>query len=224
MKKTLLITLATGAMAASALAQGTVAFQANAANGFVSYSLNGTTSVSAPTPAAGGVPGFGNANIGFFAAPDGTAVTLGANGLPTFSGAWTVAGSVLGISPTAGKTAATSFTLPAGAGAAGANVEMEIVGWTGTATSWADALAQGTDLYGFTGEIFNGSALGKMGWSQGTGNPNATPLPILPVNIVTGAGGYQGLVLQGNSITPEPTTIALGGLGAAALLLFRRRK
>jgi hypothetical protein len=37
----------------------------------------------------------------------------------------------------------------------------------------------------------------------------------------TGAGYLNTLVLVA---TPEPATIALGGLGAAALLLFRRRK
>jgi hypothetical protein len=40
---------------------------------------------------------------------------------------------------------------------------------------------------------------------------------------VFGAGAGQ---ISGFTITsvPEPSTIALGGLGAAALLLFRRRK
>jgi len=39
----------------------------------------------------------------------------------------------------------------------------------------------------------------------------------------TAAAGHQGdLALI--EVVPEPTTIALGGLGAAALLLFRRRK
>jgi len=222
MKKTLLITLATGALAASAMAQGTISFQASAANGLVSYSLDGGTTVagSVPTGANGGVPGFGIGNVAIYAAPNGTAVTL-ANGLPSFGAGWSVAGSVLGITPTPGKTAATSFTLPAGAGAPGANVELEIVGWTGTATSWADAVAQGTDLYGYTGEsLAAGGTLGALGWSQPTGNPTSTP-PGTPSATITGAGGYQGLILKS---VPEPTTIALGGLGAAALLLFRRRK
>jgi len=44
-------------------------------------------------------------------------------------------------------------------------------------------------------------------------------LPITPVSMVTGtATGFQSFAL-----TPEPTTIALGALGAAALLIRRRK-
>jgi PEP-CTERM motif len=40
----------------------------------------------------------------------------------------------------------------------------------------------------------------------------------------TAAAGHQGDLALGLVVVPEPTTLALGGLGAAALLLFRRRK
>jgi len=221
MKKTLLITLATGAMAASALAQGSISFQASAANGLVSYSLdNGATIAgSVPIGSAGGVPVFGIGNVAIYSAPNGTAVTLDAGGLPSFGGAWSVAGSVLGITPTPGKTAATSYTLAAASVAPGANVELEIVGWTGTATSWADAVAQGGDLYGYTGELVNGVALGSLGWSQPTGNPTSVP-PGTPAPVVTGAGGYQGLVLKN---VPEPTTIALLSASLVTLAFLRKR-
>lgn len=55
------------------------------------------------------------------------------------------------------------------------------------------------------------------------GQPSASVVP-QPINGngSLGAGGWNGnLVL---TTVPEPSTIALGGLGAAALLLFRRRK
>lgn len=49
-------------------------------------------------------------------------------------------------------------------------------------------------------------------------------LPITPVGMVTGAAnGFQAFALGGTTVIPEPTTIALGALGAA-VLLFRRRK
>jgi hypothetical protein len=50
-----------------------------------------------------------------------------------------------------------------------------------------------------------------------TGNPTAVP-PIAPVNLAT--SGLQGITL----VVPEPSVIALGLLGAGALLLLRRRK
>jgi hypothetical protein len=50
-----------------------------------------------------------------------------------------------------------------------------------------------------------------------TGNPNGTPATP-PANIVPGFDGIQ------MSVVPEPSVIALGALGAGALLMLRRRK
>jgi hypothetical protein len=81
----------------------------------------------------------------------------------------------------------------------------EVQGWTGNFASYAAAVAGGAAFVGETAEFVNN-----------TGNPN--PPATAPVN-TTGWNGNLILVA-----TPEPGTIALGGLGAAALLLFRRRK
>jgi hypothetical protein len=51
-----------------------------------------------------------------------------------------------------------------------------------------------------------------------TGNPEAIP-PGTPLNLV--AAGLTGFQME---ILPEPSVIALGALGAGALLLLRRRK
>jgi len=105
----------------------------------------------------------------------------------------------------------------ASTGVAGANVEMEVVGWAGTDTSFSAALADPSALVGWSGSAGSG---GSLGWSQitgGAGNPPGTA-----GTMVTGAGGFAGLELT--PTVPEPATIALGGLGAAALLMFRRRK
>jgi hypothetical protein len=225
--KKLLITIASTAVAAGALAQGQFQWTANAANGFVQWSTDKATATSLPTgnpsllPAAAGAPYTGEAlHLDFYAAPLGTVLTL-ANGLPSFTTAWTDVGVNLAqITPTAGKQNVT-VNLP-GNFTAGADVQLEVVGWTGTATSWAaEAAAPGGTLLGYSGESFNGSPLGALSWDQPTGNPNATPTPGLPGALTTGASGYEGLVLEP---VPEPATIALGGLGAAALLFFRRRK
>jgi len=61
--------------------------------------------------------------------------------------------------------------------------------------------------------------------AQFTATANVSPTPAVSIDagIPTPAGRWSGdLVLL--TPVPEPTTIALGGLGAAALLLFRRRK
>jgi hypothetical protein len=85
--------------------------------------------------------------------------------------------------------------------AAGTVGYFEVAGWTGNAASYAQA----TGDAGFT-TVFGGN----------TGGSGSPPAP--PVNL-TGWSGNLNL-----TPVPEPTTIALGGLGAAALLLFRRRK
>jgi len=71
-------------------------------------------------------------------------------------------------------------------------------------------------MFGWTGSTLSGGALS---WLNGTGSPAGSP-PTTPVNLTTGANGYNGLVL---TVVPEPTSFALLGLGAAALLVFRRR-
>jgi len=43
--------------------------------------------------------------------------------------------------------------------------------------------------------------------------------------IATGLGNSTGIAIQGLSLpVPEPSTLALAGLGTAGLLAFRRRK
>ncbi len=65
------------------------------------------------------------------------------------------------------------------------------------------------------------TGLGNVGWSgvfqNATGDPNKVPIPDSPATL----SGFTGV----NNVAPvpEPTTIALGVLGAAALLLRRRK-
>jgi len=213
MKKTLLITLATMGLAMGAFAQGQISFQATSANGFVQYSTDGVTVANYPI---GTLAGYGNATVAFFTAPNGTVLTLN-GGTPDFT-ACTANTLTATIATGAGKTSAKTITVANAAN--NVNVEMEVVAWAGTATSWAQAVAGGATLLGWSGKVFNSTQSGSLGWSQPTGDPGAA-IPNPPAGTVTGAGGYSGLIL---TPVPEPSTIALGGLGAAALLLFRRRK
>jgi len=89
------------------------------------------------------------------------------------------------------------------------NVELAIAGWTGTFANYAAALAGQAPTIGVTAAFGNPTG--------GGGAPPSTAATLVDWTQA------NSLVL-GSSITPEPTTLALGGLGAAALLLFRRRK
>jgi hypothetical protein len=89
------------------------------------------------------------------------------------------------------------------------NVELAIAGWTGSGfADYQAALEGGAPLIGIT-----------AAWGNPTGGAGSPP--------VTGAGfvdwvGTNSLILLAPA--PEPTTLAIGGLGVGALLLFRRRK
>jgi hypothetical protein len=218
MKKAIITTALTAAVAGSAMAQGTVTFISSAALRPMQFSATGQaagdTKVPIGSPAQVGT--FGNLNIAFFSnATTGTALTLDSFGLPNFSiNGWAEGATVLNtINSTPGQV--NSVTVLAGNGNAGSPVQFEVVAWTGTATTFAQAEANalaGTALIGFSGSALSGGALG---WTQATGTPTS------PALLVVGATGYNGMVM---STVPEPSTIALGGLAAASLLAFRRRK
>lgn len=203
------------AFAASSFAQGAFVFQAYSGNGLIYYSTDGVTSALYPTT---GVTDWGNAHISVYAAPDGTVLGLGANGLPDFTG-WTAVSHSLSITTGAGKTAAYDFIIPNAAN--NINVEAEIVGWTGTATSWAQALASGSGGFAFSGQVFNGIQYGALGWSQPTADSTAVLTPPTAY-LVTGAGGYNGLVFAPMPmVVPEPSALSLLGVGAAFTLILQ---
>jgi len=88
----------------------------------------------------------------------------------------------------------------------GAAGTFEVEAWLGLDTSYAAALA-------------DGSAAGTSGIFTSVTGGNGTPA--LPPNSV-GDGMPSFNVVP--TISPEPTTFAMLGLGAASLLLFRRKK
>lgn len=196
MKKTLLV-MAAGMMAISGLAQGTITF-ANGASSLVNID-NGTTVAAA---AASDSP-----RVALYYSTAASAPAIDPmTGL--FAG-WTLTTGGLGNVgvPVAGRFSSGTRTAETATG--GSSIWVFVAGWSGGYADYATALQNNA----FTGVT--------TAWSQATGAPNGTP-PTAAVPMTLGATGFNGLTLAGS--IPEPGTLALAGLGAASLLLLRRRK
>jgi hypothetical protein len=96
------------------------------------------------------------------------------------------------------------YTVPGVASQGSAS--LQVYAWTGSATTYAQAVASGTAYYGVSTVFTNPTG--------GPGNPPANPASLV---------GMPSLVLTTTPV-PEPSTFALAGLGLAGLLIFRRRK
>jgi len=111
-----------------------------------------------------------------------------------------------------GRFSSAAVYTTGGATLPGATGVFEVRAWTGSMSSYAaamaDALAGGGERLGSSGLFTNGTGGDTAGGTQP---------PTLPSALTSFTG-------VGIAPVPEPTTLALGGLGAAALLLFRRRK
>lgn len=152
--------------------------------------------------------------------------TFGAYGTNTAT-----AGRMAGISSSDGQAAAVAGTAPTSTEA------FAVVGWSanvggGSAgvmpASWSEVLGWWNG-----GATLAGTGTGGNGWfgispvalgASGTGillAPNGGPY-----NGVFGSAASQLIpgFAMGYYLVPEPSTFALAGLGAAALLIFRRRK
>lgn len=198
MKKYLSI-IAVAAMAAyatSAFAQGRVGF-ANSSTTLVQMWADATGSTLQSVPKGGGF-----VQLAF--APNGTAYTAWAG---TTASAWINAnpGWTLGpstaINPVAGRFNGGEITL--NGIAAGNSADFVVLGWAGAAGSFDAAFAAG-DMVNVSGKF-----------------TIATPSDPLVPSTSLATAGFTGLTLQP---IPEPSVFALAGLGAAALLIFRRRK
>jgi hypothetical protein len=98
--------------------------------------------------------------------------------------------------------------------APGTTVFYEVAGWSSSlGATWNPAWLLGN----FTTPGFFGISSSASG-AAGGGNPPAPTLPLFG-----GTGITSGFNLAPVGV-PEPSSMALAGLGAAALLIFRRRK
>lgn len=197
--KRIVATIGMVAIAGSCFAQGTVGFANNA-----STLVKQVTSVSDSTPINAPAT---TTRVEFLWAVDGTTE------ISAFSAVNGV--SPLALGPVAGRfSTPTAITVPGIA--AGGIVSAVVRGWTGGFASYNEALtaAQANAAASFLG--YSGI------FRVDTGDPTAIPAGT-PGNIVTSISGqgFAGVTLVA---IPEPSTFALAGLGAAAMLIFRRRK
>jgi hypothetical protein len=195
-KATLLAVTAFGLAATSTFAQGIIGF-VNTSTTLVS--TNSGTGTGSATSASG-------TKIQLFYQPatSGTAPTAISDILGSTLGSWEAVGTAGTVgSPLAGRFG--SFTDTTGSDVAPqGNVWLIAVAWNGGAATYSaagQAIGTTTTYVGYS-----------TVWSQATGGNGNGPVSTT---------GFTGLVL---TPVPEPTTIALAGLGAASLLLFRRRK
>lgn len=218
MKKTL-ITLTAVMVAAASFAQGTIQFQ-NSASGALTkvYMPDGQTSYQTVTTKIDG--------------KTGNTATDSVAGSTTYTGAllqgaftaqlWAAPGSGAAESLLVGATT-TTFRTGAGAGRIGlvtatlANVlpdaavaTLQVRVFPTSYGSWANALAafnSGVDGLAWIGKsaVFDVQLVG--------GTVNTPP-------VMTGLTSFS----LATNVVPEPSSMALAGLGAASLLIFRRRK
>jgi len=202
MKKYLSV-LAVAAMAAyatSAFAQGTVVFN-NGSSGLVQQWTAADNSTLISVPKGGG-------QVQLYWAAQGTAYTpwtasLSSAAWQAANAGWKLENAFGFTTPAAGKFTGGTLTLtPLNAGG---SIDYVVVGWTGNYASFDEALTAGS------------MANVSLKFTSGTGNPTTSP----PGTATPIADTFGGMTLQP---IPEPSTLALAGLGAAALLIFRRRK
>jgi hypothetical protein len=106
-----------------------------------------------------------------------------------------------------------------------ATADFAVIGWSASiGADWTAVRAWWNN-----GQHDTGAGAGQAGWFGISSVANDIPLAPSggPYNGVFGSsalGQVQGMNLSFVPAVPEPTTFALAGLGAAALVIFRRRK
>jgi hypothetical protein len=218
MKRTLLTTLATMGLALGVFAQGAIDLNNQAANGgiVVQGTSNGSSlsGLDWLTGTAGlevwflNSSSFNNSLINSFNTsggnPQSAYAALTANG-------FTKATTITGASLTSGGFALGQINMT---GCAVGTETIAIAAWQGSGASFGSGKSGVLSFY--------------MNTVDSTAQPPPTALKLnegAPAS-PSANGGFNSfdLILNTAAATPEPSTFALAGLGAAALLIFRRRK
>jgi hypothetical protein len=207
MKTTITKKLATmlymSALSTGSFAQGTVSF-ANGPTTLISYNWYNGYTVDAPAPLPSNAPG------SFYF---GLLISTSATGPFVFTGVYATNTAL------SGHLGPNSYTPPVTGWAPGATMFFEVAGWSASqGETWKSGWLV-NNVPAYNSSIFFG--VGNFGLSNiGSGTAGGGITPPLPVFGGTGVSGFNLYPIG----IPEPTGIALSSLGAASLLIFRRRK
>jgi hypothetical protein len=210
MKKLLTIAALAGATALS-FGQGQITFNNTATT---QISTNSAVSGPATGPTAGALGGFVYA---LFAAPSTVNSQTGVNDVN-----WTFTGVYATNSAGVGRLVGGQPTLPSPY-ASGTTFNFLVRGWSSNVggQDWNSVRVYMTGIQAGGNASGNGQYFGTSGIA--TVLVGGNPLPS-----ATLFGTAPGTTIQGFTLgllpVPEPSTFALAGLGAAAMLIFRRRK
>ncbi len=198
-------------LAISGFSQGQINFQ----NALTSQLFFNTTANNANKVGAGTIA---SQPAGDPTSPDVVDVGLYWSTSPfTYPSQGTLADVVTMSTTTPGTIAGGTVILPGTL--AGENVYVQVYAWDSTFATPELSLSIGGWFAAWSAGP-NNKIFGAIGAAEFV--QNLTPSPA-PANVIFGTGAGQfgrAVLLEG----PEPGTISIGGLGAAALLLFRRRK
>jgi hypothetical protein len=210
--KKLLITILTGVACVSALAQGKVQL-GNDSLHLVVMGIDSSRLKPADAPSAG-MPAPWTTG----ALPSGTTLVAGLYAGAT-AGSLTLQTSVA-ITGTlgAGRIQNTSYVLPTLPGGVLAYFQVKV--WESAYASYEAAIAASaanTALLSYASQtdVFSGTPGNSLVYP---------PLVGGSFSWLQGAAAWQGGGFQTFNAVPEPSSMVLAGLGAASLLLFRRRK
>jgi len=236
MKKILTI-LSIGALATMSYAQGTITINSSAA-AYAMYT-NSAVGVNFGGPGTGGVSGktaAGASNfyyqlliqsytgLGVVDNPNAANGWVSAGGLALANSSPIAAGGIAGPGGASGA-AVSNWGAPTGGSASAGGTEMYymLVGWSSSlGNSWTTVY---NDIVNNTWSGNNEVGWSAVGYGYSGGGPQSVPAPSVFGVTASEPGGFtSGITLYATPSIPEPSTLALAGLGSLSLLLFRRRK
>jgi hypothetical protein len=224
MKKLLFTTAALTGLVLQSFGQGEVLFNNTATAATKVYvTTNGTSSTDQSAGIAGGALAPGNSSMklmfALFSAANGVSSVVGN---PWTDPNWSFSNQYATNTQTAGRlTAVGPFSATASGGVVvpgstiGQNSSLLVIGWD--VASGGSTLASFINKFADGGLYYGRSGIGSIVMGNGSTPPDTTLFG-------TTAGQLGGFSIGFIPPVPEPATFALAGLGAAAMLIFRRRK